>query len=241
MTEDQSNNSNILEILQGVYDENKFILISYAIILLVFFGFALITPLFFNILKDKNDDIQEFSSVVSVKDTSYGISFKKPKSWKLREAGSDDEPNVLIGVKDLFQVLLPEPEKDQQSYRAKILFSTDKNTNFNDLEVYADKQIKIINDINKINFPNTKDINNCPKAFIIRKSQPIELDNYSAHEIIYQGHNEEYNLKRRRIVVESPTIEDQFLIITYNAHVKNFDKYESDFEQIVKSIKLFKE
>ena len=199
----------------------NFFSISYLVALFIFGFLLLITKLLFN--ENPDPETKEIP-------TPYGISFKIPKYLERIDTRNDDAPNLLTGVKDFFQVLLPEPEQDETGYRANILFSADKITNFKDLEVYAYKQNERIKNL------GTFEILSDPK-----KCQKIELDKYSGCEIIYQGYNGKYNLKRRRIVAKSQTQKDHFLIITYTADVNNFDKYESDFEQIVKSIKLLKE
>ena len=66
----------------------------------------------------------------------------------------------------------------------------------------------------------------------------IQLGEKPARELIYEGNNGEFHLKRKRIIAQPINRNDSFLLITYTAEVNDYENHLSEVEQIFQSIRL---
>ena len=159
----------------------------------------------------------------SHRDERYGIRVAYPDAWELREPGQNYPPSALTGTKDLFQILMPDREDD--SYRENILVKIEQVDDPPFLDEYADSQIARINQIG---------------TFRVESDRTIQLGESSAREIVYAGDDGEYDLKKKRIIVEPKTPDDYFFLITYTADRGDYEEHLPEVEKAFESIELLK-
>ena len=161
------------------------------------------------------------------KDVRYGISVRFPEAWELRKPSRNYPPDVFAATKDLFQLIISSEDNsyiEDDSYIENILVKIEQVTDDNlFLDDYANQQVARIRQIGTFN---------------IESDQRIDLNGQSAREIIYSGHNGEYNLKRKRIIAGPALPGDYFFLVTYTANQRDYEKYMPDIEQVFNSILL---
>ena len=165
------------------------------------------------------------AEVASHTNNSYGISLEYPDTWELRQAKADNRPNALSGAKDLFQFVIPDSEA--YNYKPNILVKVEEVPSQGRpyLDDYVNQQVARIIQLGTFNII-TEPVNN------------IQLGEEPARELIYEGNNGEFYLKRKRIIAQPINRNDSFLLITYTADVNDYENHLSKVEKIFESIRL---
>ncbi|MBD2431273.1 MULTISPECIES: serine/threonine-protein kinase [Fischerella] len=145
---------------------------------------------------------------------SYSVRIKYPQSWKLQQIGDPFTGDVVK--------FWPRSRGSTNKLTAEVNINVENLKEPTSLVEYTNLSVNEI-----VQFLNNARIHD---------SHPTKLSNLPAHEVIYSGKEEGYNIKRLTIWTLK---NNQVYIITYTAEESEYDKYLEIAQTMINSLTIY--